>query len=230
MFENPEQAFGGTKPMLDLIDAIYAAAQQPGLWNDVLDRISTVIEGESMTLFAEFADGTTPTVMAMAKTDPNAWHDYANHFASINPQMARGAQIFGPGETWFNHLMFEEAEFETTEFYTDFFRPYEMHHSVALRIALEGLPANLTCQRPKESGVFGAQADIVLQTLQPHLHRALTLYRQMETMQMRTLGLETALEAHGHAVIGLDALGRVMLSNRPAIATDCAGTTVLHDP
>lgn len=224
MFENPEQAFGGTKPMLDLIDAIYAAAQQPTLWNEVLDRIATVIEGGSITLFAEFADGTTPTVMAMAKTDPNAWRDYANYFASINPLMARGEGFFGPGETWFNHLMFEEAEFERTEFYSDFFRPYDMHHSVALRIALEGLPANLTCQRPKASGVFGAQADIVLQTLQPHLHRALTLYRQMETMQTRTLGLETALDAHGHAVIGLDTSGRVIVSNRPAIAMFEAGT------
>jgi len=224
MFNNPEQAFGGTRPMLDLIDTIYAAAQQPALWNDVLERISTTIEGGSITLFAEFADGTTPTVMAMAKTDPNAWHDYANHFASINPLMTRGEGFFGPGETWFNNLMFEEAEFERTEFYSDFFRPYDMHHSVALRIALEGLPANLTCQRPKASGVFGAQADVVLQTLQPHLHRALTLYRQMETMQTRTLGLETALEAHGHAVIGLDASGRVMVSNRPAIAMFEAGT------
>jgi hypothetical protein len=45
MFENPEQAFGGSKPMLDLVQTIYAAAQQPTLWNDVLERISTTIEG-----------------------------------------------------------------------------------------------------------------------------------------------------------------------------------------
>jgi hypothetical protein len=161
MFENPEQAFGGTKPMLDLIETIYAAAQQPTLWNDVLGRISTAIEGGSITLFAEFPDGTTPTVMAMAKTDPNAWQDYASHFASINPLMARGEDAFGPGETWFSHPVIGEVEFERTEFYYDFFRRYDMYHTAALQISLDGLPANLTCQRPKASGVFGAQADIV---------------------------------------------------------------------
>jgi hypothetical protein len=68
MFENPEQAFGGTKPMLDLIEAIYAAAQRPTLWDDGLDRISTTIEGGSISLFAEFAVDTTPTAMAIASS------------------------------------------------------------------------------------------------------------------------------------------------------------------
>ena len=67
MFENPEQAFGGTKPMLDLIEAIYATAPQQTLWVDVLDRISTAIEGGSITPFALAAiglkaDGQLPVV------------------------------------------------------------------------------------------------------------------------------------------------------------------------
>ncbi len=156
MFENPEQAFGGTRPMLDLIETIYAAAQRPELWNDVLGRISTAIEGESITLFAGFADGTTPTIMAMEKTDPDAWHDYAAHFARINPLMARGEGVFGPGETWFSHPVIGEVEFERTEFYSDFFRRYDMYHTAALRISLDGLPANLTCQRPKARGATPA--------------------------------------------------------------------------
>jgi DNA-binding CsgD family transcriptional regulator len=223
MFENPEAAFGGTKPMLDIIEAIYAAAQQPTLWDDVLDRISTAIEGGSISLFAQFADETTPTVMAMAKTDPNAWHDYASHFAWNNPLMARGEEFFGPGETWFSHPVIGEVEFERTEFYYDFFRRYDMYHTAALQISLDGLPANLTCQRPKASGVFGAQADIVLQTLRPHLQRALTVYRQIETMQTRTLGLEAALDAFDHAVLGLDSKGKVVLVSRGAEALLRAG-------
>jgi DNA-binding CsgD family transcriptional regulator len=226
MFENPEQAFGGARPMLELIDCVYAAVQEPESWDDVLERISATIMGESISLFAGFPDGATPSIMAIQRTEPAAWQDYANHYCKVNPLMAKGEGFFKPNETWYSHPVITESEFEKTEFYNDFFRRYDMYHTAALRITLNGPPANLTCQRPKAKGAFGEQANVVLQVLQPHIKTALSLHQKISNMQAQTLGLEKALEAHGHAVIGLDSSGKVQICNRPASALMEAGTGI----
>ncbi|HEY0309353.1 MAG TPA: helix-turn-helix transcriptional regulator [Acidobacteriaceae bacterium] len=216
MFENPEHAFGGTRPMLSLIEQIYAAAQQPELWESVLHAISDTIGGESTAFFATFPGSQTPDILALAKTNPAAWNEFAQYYAGINPMMARGEAVLDPDEMWASHKLFTDAEFEKTEFYNDYFRRYDMHHTAAIRISLEGTPANLTCQRPKARGEFGLQADTVYQTLRPHLQRALTLHGQLTKMQSSILGMETALDAHEHAVFGLNREGRVIFSNRQA--------------
>ncbi len=213
--EDSEVAFGSTKNLLNLIETIYAAVQQPELWSSVLDGMSEAIHGESMTLFAHLPG---ENLVSRARIDPNAWDAYVNYYASINPLAAACDRHFADGEVRYGNRALPDVHLEKSEFYNDFFRPYRMHHSMGIKIPLSGnLPATyLSCQRPKQSGPFEEHEGRVYQTLLPHLQRALSLHIQMTQMQSHLLGIETALEAYEHAVIGLDRKGKVILASKEA--------------
>lgn len=209
-YNNVEHAFGGTQRMLSVIESIYAAVGSPPCWNGVLRQIADLLDGQSIALFARASDTKTPDLLSISEMDPGAWQQFVQHYAAINPIMQRCEDLLDPGTTWFAHSVLSDAELERTEFYTDFFQPNDMHHSVGMRLQADTLPiANISCQRSKHAGAFDVGADTILQTLRPHLVRALSLHMHMGTVQAHTAGLQTALDAYGHAVIGLDACGRV---------------------
>ncbi len=100
MFQNPEMAFGGSVPMLGLIENIYACVQVPEVWTCVMEGISQALGGESIALFAGFGDANTPDVMALSKMDADVWASYATYYAAVNPIMHSCERMFAPGTTW----------------------------------------------------------------------------------------------------------------------------------
>jgi len=217
MHINPEQAFGGTSRLLGLIERIYAAALEPELWPAVLEEVAEAIHGESTTMFVPLPD--TPLI-SMARTDPFALDSYVNHYAEVNLLSEACDEIFAEGEVRYAHLALPDSALEQSEFYNDFFRPNNMHYSMGLKIRLTSeLPATyLSCQRPKASGPFGEQEGLVYETLRPHLQRALSLHLKMTEMHSRQLGLEKAVDAFHHAVLGLNREGKVVFASREAEA------------
>jgi DNA-binding CsgD family transcriptional regulator len=227
MFQNPERVFGGTIPMLGLIDSIYATVQRPELWDDVLLQISGALAGESIALFAGAPDSANPPLVGVQNIDATAWSAFTDYYASINPMLTACLQKFSPDETWYSDQALTDAEFDKTEFCNDYYKPNGMYYTLGLLLAVKDAPpASLSCQRKFNSGPFPDAAEIVCQVLRPHLQRALSLHYQMGALQIANCGLETALDAHEHAVIGLDQEGRVVLCNRRAAALALAGDGV----
>lgn len=218
MYANPEQAFGGQTRMLELIECIYACAQDAALWPEAIASVSAAVRGESIALFADFPSFRTPTLFALANFSPGGWSAYNDYYAAINPIMPACEELFAPDEVFLSDWSVPDSALEKTEFYNDFFLPYDMHYSMGLKIDLPGLPsARLSCQRPKAMGAFDDQASLVFQTIQQHLRRALLLHHRIHTLEANTLGLETALDRHGHAVLGIDSNGRICLGNPAAM-------------
>lgn len=215
MYMNPEQTLGGTSRLLGLIERIYAAALEPGLWPAVLEEVAEAIHGESTTIFVPLPE--TPLV-SMARTDPFALDSYVNHYAAINVLSEACDEIFADGEVRYAHRALPDDVLERTEFYNDFFKPHNMHYSMGIKIRFDSqLPATyLSCQRPRDSGPFSELEGVVYETLRPHLQRALSLHLKMTEMRSRQLGLETAVDAFHHAVLGLNREGRVVFASREA--------------
>lgn len=227
MYANPEQVFGGTTRLLGLIETIYAAVQQPELWPVVMEGIAEAVHGESTTMFAMLP---REQLFSMARTDPAAMQQYVSHYASINVMSHHCDEMFPDGTVRYGHLAMPHREFEKTEFYNDFFRPNNMHHSFGIKVPLGELPpVYMSCQRPKAAEPFAEREGLVYETLMPHLQRALMLYVQFSQTQSKVLGLESALDSLGHAVFGLDRKGRVILSNRQAEAMVQAATAIRMD-
>jgi len=223
-FSNPERVFGGTHRLLGLIEMIYATVQDASLWPAVLEQIGLTMEGESLAIYATFPKSTAPAILALRVMPQDIWNTFATYYAAINPIMQAAKQRLSLDATWFSDDVITDAELERTECYADFYRPNDMHYCAGMVIPLQNLPAaNLSCQRPKTKGPFDERADIVCQTLKPHLQRALTLHHQFGTLQAQSLGWRTALDAFDHAVFGLDAAGTVVLSNCHAEAMAFAG-------
>lgn len=216
MFNNPESAFGNTSFLLETIDTIYSAVQDPTLWNTALARVASALKGESIALFATTPDLSAPNIVALANVTPEVWKNFADYYAGINPLMARVKQVYPGSETVFSQALITDSDLEHTEFYADFYRPNRMHHTVGMLLNAGDIAAAFTCQRPRSAGPFGADADVVCQTLKPHLLRAFQLHRQMGILQASTLGLNAALAAHGHAVLGLDTSLEIVLCNNSA--------------
>ena len=220
LHENPEIAFGGTANLLSLIELIYSAAEQPELWPAVLARTSAAIGGESLALFAAFPHSKAPDILALHEMPPDVWSAYATYYAGVNPIMPLAEATLEAGGVAYTQDVISDAELERSEFYADFFQRNAMHHSCGTRIHLnDGLPpANLSCQRARQLGPFDENAEIVYQTLKPHIRRALLLHQKFAGLETASKGLEYALDSLGHAVFGVDRTGRVMICNRQAEA------------
>ena len=217
MFENPEAIFGGTKFLLSLIESIYATVDNTSLWAPVMDSMANAMQCESMVCFAVFPNAKISGILALHEMSEEEWGRFASYYATVNPIMPRAESALNQGLTAFSHEVIPNGELERTEFYADFFNPNLMHYSVGLRLFPEGLPdANFSCQRPKSKGPFGERADIVYQTLNPHLQRAISLTNKLGKLEATRSSLEMALDRFDYAVLGLDARGRVILSNRQA--------------
>jgi hypothetical protein len=224
VYSNPDYAFGGQSRMLRLIECIYDAAQDSTQWNVTLELIAEAIQGESIGLFAGFPNFHTPDLYAYANFPSGAWAAYSGYYAAINPIMERCESLFASDIPWASDLAVPNTALEKTEFYNDFFLPNDMHFSLGLRLEFDGLPAAaLSCQRPKSSGAFSTQDKVAFQTLRPHLQRAFQLHHRISALEAKALGLETALDAHDHAVVGLDRRGIVCLSNPLALKMFAAG-------
>jgi len=133
MFENPEQAFGGTNQLLGLIELIYSAVSDTTLWPTILDRMDEAVDGEQTLFFAALTDPKVPEALASIRTSPEVAKGYLDHFASVNVLAEPCDQMFPEGSVRYSHWAMSDAEFERSEFYCDFFRCHDVHYTSGLK-------------------------------------------------------------------------------------------------
>ena len=90
MSSNPEDAFGGAKKLLGIVDMIYAAVQEPELWGTTLQQITATMQGESIAIFAGYEDQNTPNVFSMQEMAEEAKRDEAAR-AKLDEERKRAA-------------------------------------------------------------------------------------------------------------------------------------------
>jgi DNA-binding CsgD family transcriptional regulator/PAS domain-containing protein len=217
MYANPEEVFGGTAKLLALIELIYSAVDDVSLWDVVLDEVAEVMQGEETLMWTNFSGSGTTDILCLARMDPVALIPYSEYYAPLNVLAERCDQMYQDGKVRYSHRAVPDVEFETTEFYNDYFKPNGMHYSLGLRVQLgDQPPPYFACMRPKHKGPFEDAEGAVLETLMPHLRRAMMLHLQTTRLRSSVDGLEFALDAFDHAVFGLDRDGVVILCNRRA--------------
>lgn len=211
------EIFGGSGNLLPLIESIYSAADDPALWPIALNRIADALNCRETWLTSNFSAPTASDIVCAVRTDPDALASYLNYYASVNTMAKRCDEIYAIGAVRYSHEAMPNPEFEQTELCNDFFLPNDMYYSAGCKFHLPGQPPGyLTCVRPKTSGPFGQREGIALETLIPHLRRAVMLHLQLTQLKANESGLESALDVLGQAVFGVNLQGRVVLLNRLA--------------
>lgn len=217
MAANVEDVFGGTTALLDLVGLIYASAQDVSLWPAVLDRISDAARGHQTFLFAQTVDPSIPFGQVGAKANPQAMDEFLAYYSTVNPMSEPCDAVFADGDVRYSHQVLSDAELVKTEFYNDFFKPHDMFYSFGIKVPLDknGL-LYVSTQRSQRSDAFDERDGIVLKTLLPHLVRAFNMRQQMVGMQSVLGGISSVLDAMDHAVVGMNAEGRITFANRLA--------------
>jgi DNA-binding CsgD family transcriptional regulator len=217
MYANPEELFGGSRKFLSLIELIYSAVDDATRWPLVLERVSEAIRGRETVMFANFTEPTATDICSLARMDPTVLTPYVDYYAQVNVLAKRCDELFADGTARYAHRAVPDAEFEKTEFYNDYFHPHGMHYSMGIKIPMAGqAPGYLTCMRPKRDGAFDDAEGAALETLLPHLQRAMALHLQLSQLKANAAAMGSALDAFGHAVFGLNGNGGVVASNSSA--------------
>ena len=167
----------------DFLDLLYGTAVQPELWAAAMARFADIVGGSSACLLQlSIVDGTGSGVGT--RTEPDIAELYLDHFAARN-HVNNVADTHRYIESWDLRIITDEdwmpkEELKRTEYYNDFLRPIDVHSTLIVRLALQGLDVcALNINRPEKHGQFdGADLDRAAY-FHPHLVRAFRLSQNL---------------------------------------------------
>ena len=199
------------KGLTSAVGEIYAAVEDPALWPAVLDRVAELLNGASTWLVANYSDSVATDVRAFARTDPAAVVEYQLHYDAINVWSRPCDRMFGVGTVGYGHWAVPDAELKKSEFYAGWLKPNGLAYAFGAAIPLPGQPpAFITSFGSPKRVPFDEAEGRVLQSLLPHLQRAIRLHFELTVLRSAKQGLELALDAFDRAVIGLSGKGTIL--------------------
>jgi len=206
-----------------LVDLIYEAAVEPGLWQAVLDGLSTRLGAGGASLMwqdqiTKVGDG------IQSGLDPAMGRLFFSYYAARNPlnlpasavrrELAKPQQR--PAIIRDIDRMPKEA-FVRTEFYNDFFRPFDIHSSLTLNLALEGRElGTVELFRPERRGPFEDADLAACASLHAHLIRAFRLGRKLAAARALGESMAEVFDRSPYGLFLLDAAARVRNLNEAA--------------
>jgi len=162
-----------------LLDLIYGAAVDPGLWITVMEKIADLMGGNTAWLSqVSMADGNGSGIIA--RIDPVMPQRYIDYYAGLNPfaVKARPQEAianFKPKITT-DRDDFPDDGLERTEFFNDFMRPQDIRSVMMIDVAAKGLEvATVNIHRNGRTDPFGEEQLRIAEALLPHLVRAFRL-------------------------------------------------------
>ena len=204
--------------LADLIDLIYAAALAEGAsWPEVARQIVTLTGAQQASLVLPAANGREHNVFL----EPGTYDERVRHYyRDISPWRVEAENAirsgFAPiGRVVRGEDIVPDREFLNSEFYNDFGRHAGFRHMIGGLLSAE-TAVSIAFTRDVAAGPFDERDRHTLQSLMPHLQRALQLRKRFEPDASR-LGAG-ALDALSIAVMVVDGNMRVKLANAAAVA------------
>jgi DNA-binding CsgD family transcriptional regulator len=202
---------------LDLIDRIYAAADNQSLWPNFLEHLAETLRCAATNLFIQDLRHAGGMGSATFNTDPAFNRSYAEHYGKVNIFLIRGKSLLRAGNVCFSDELCPDAEAERSEFYNDWILPQGHGHGL-LGVVFndQSLVGNVGAIRGHSRTQFGREEKRLLGILMPHLQRAVELQRRINQLEALHAGTTEALDHWTTAVFLVDESGRVLLANRSA--------------
>ncbi|MFO1072930.1 MAG: helix-turn-helix transcriptional regulator [Geminicoccaceae bacterium] len=199
----------------NLIEQIYDSTIDHDLWPATLDRIGQLAGGEITMLFV--FDLRKRIIHRQLSTAFPALDEYISYYSLIDPRNEFG--LAQPqGATFVDASFITPAGIGRSEFYQDYLLPNRMGHVGAQVIERRAdVLIGLAIQRPFRAQPFALPELDVLQSLAPHLGRALRLQLTLERRAGDTPPWSLAmLDSLRWPVFLLDGHGRLYLANTQA--------------
>lgn len=204
------------RELADCVGAIYEAAANGGSWEGVGARLCQLTDAQRAMLRLGQGSVTPPRNLLMAPDESEKL--YLAYYHQLNPYFGRARRDFADSRTLhlttvrFGPELVPEQAFLRSEFYCDYARHHERRHVLAGMIGVdEVMPFGLF--RAEDARPFGAQERRVLQTLLPHLQRALELRARLGQDSQAVWATRAALDALPHGVAIVDGGLRIHFVN-----------------
>jgi DNA-binding CsgD family transcriptional regulator len=197
----------------DLIAAIYDAIIEPSGWDEVVKRIVDATKSVSGGLHILQPDAAG--LSATCNADPFYNDAYVQHYYKISPLIA--ASAIAAGEVWAGTHITQTDAYKSSAFYNEFGRPQGWADVVA--VGLVRTPKTygaLSLQRSPEAIWVEPAEWQLLETLAPHLRRAVAIQDLLARTRATTESLGGAVAAAGFAVFLLTEDCRVVFANAKA--------------
>ncbi len=209
--------------VLALTDHIYDAACGGTSWAAVGKSLTGLLRAQSASLMVgDYAAGRAE-LLYCADIPRDAVVSYHKHYRSVDLWTNRAAAAVardGPSaqpRVWTSGHLVPDAEFLRSEFYVDFGRRLGLRYVVGTVVPLGAagmMPLGL--HRPDGAAPFTAADQQLLESLVPHLRRALQLRHQFAAAAPALPPGLAALDALAMGVLVVDADSQVLLANAAA--------------
>lgn len=200
------------------IAAIYSAAVSPGSWSDVLDQLRHVFDASVAVSVVRSAD--------RSKVDGIAAGVNHDEYQAFLGKYYRNSPFLKDDKTWFPGQIVRGADivphsvFQRTQMYQDFWVSNDMHESLRMAVSRDigGVHHSVNVFRPESAAQFGAAELALARTLMPHFQHATEIGRRLRYNELLASAALSTLDILHHAVLLLDADGRILHANAVAEA------------
>ncbi|MBS0219645.1 MAG: hypothetical protein JSR91_02780 [Proteobacteria bacterium] len=204
------------RELADCVGAIYEAAANGESWEDVGARLCRLTGAQRAMLRMSNGSAAPPGNLLMAPDESETI--YLAYYHQLNPYFGRARRDFADART--RHLatvrfgpeLVPEQAFLRSEFYCDYARHHERRHLLAGMIGLGNvMPFGLF--RADDARPFGTHERRLVQTVLPHLQRALELRARLGLTSQAAWATRAALDALPLGVAIVDAGLRIHFAN-----------------
>jgi PAS domain-containing protein len=202
--------------LADCVGAIYQAAANGGSWETVGARLCQLTGAQRAMLRVGDGSVNPPGNLLMAPDESETI--YLTYYHQLNPYFGRARRDFADARA--RHLtsvrlgpeLVPEQVFLRSEYYCDYARHHERRHLLAAMIGLgEVMPLGLF--RADDARPFNVRESQLLQTVVPHLQRALELRARLGQDSQAAWATRAALDALPLGVAIVDAGLRIHFAN-----------------
>lgn len=196
------------------LDAIYAAAADPSRWAEVFALVERHMGGFG-TIYERNVSDPQSHRLAAASLDPRFADLYNGYYNATNiwATSPKGGEL----PIYVTEEVIDGKALERTEFYGDWLRPQGLKHGLSCRVVgTGGRSLHLGLVREPRFGAYDSGEIQFLQSLAPHLQRAVEISERLGVAEGRANGSFEALGGLGVAAFLVDGRGVVQSVNAAA--------------
>ncbi len=198
-----------------LLDQIYDAASDNDLWSAVLTEIADLTRSQGGMLFGQSLGAQKVYFDFNGRLSEECNRVYQERHMRNDWSMRMEHRSVG--ELVFSDDIIDLASLRKTAFFDEVLRPQDLAHNAMMALAAKDdfRAAFNICRSPKV-GAFGPEEREILEWLQPHLRRSVSLGFRFETYQaLSKVGFDV-VDRMSDGVIVFDRAGRIVYSNPAA--------------
>ena len=203
--------------LFPLIEMIYGTVEDPSIWPVFLRELADVMRGGVAAIYVHDIESAEGNCVWSTRVDPSYLQLYDEYYHSKNIWTIRAKHLLMPGSIMMSHEVCSDSEVLKTEYYNDFLRPMDVLHNMGATLLRDSSRVGmLTVTRPRRACHFETKESVILQTLMPHLQRALNLQQHLIAPELKGTASSEILDRLQAAVFVIKQNGGVQVMNRAA--------------